>query len=416
MQTYLVGGAVRDQLLNLTGYDRDWVVVGATVDEMLAQGYQQVGKDFPVFLHPKSKEEYALARTERKSGTGYKGFVVHAAPDVTLEQDLQRRDLTINAMAQDAEGNLIDPWGGARDLEHRKLRHVSPAFSEDPLRVLRVARFAARFQPFGFSVADDTMQLMRDMAASGELQSLTPERVWREVQLAMAQPGAAVFIEVLRDSHALAQILPEVDALFGIPQPETWHPEIDTGIHTLMSLRQACRLSDDPIVRFAVLVHDVGKGLTPETDWPRHIAHEHRGLALIDELCDRLRVPNDYRALARHCCEYHTHCHRALELKPATVLKLFNALDVFRRPERLEPFLIACESDARGRTGFEARDYPQADYLRTAFQAANAVRVAELLKNSEKRPSGEQIRQKLQEARQLAIAGVSQRNSSEPDK
>lgn len=410
MKIYLVGGAVRDAMLGLDGSDRDWVVVGATPEEMIDQGYTPVGKDFPVFLHPDTHEEYALARTERKSGTGYKGFVVYAAPDVTLEQDLQRRDLTINAMAQAADGTLIDPWGGARDLSNRKLRHVSPAFSEDPLRVLRVARFMARFRHLGFSIAEQTRQLMKSMADSGELSVLTAERVWQEIQSAMAETDADAFIQTLREVGALKFVLPEVDALFGVPQPEKWHPEIDTGLHTLMSLQQACRLSSDPVVRFATLMHDVGKGLTPEDQWPQHIAHEQRGTALIRQACARLRSPNDYRDLAVLVCQYHTHCHSALTLKASTILKTLNALDAFRRPERLPRFLLACQADARGRTGLENSAYPQADMLQKAHEVANSIKVPDLLKQQPgaEKASGEQIRQRLQDARLRAIRALLQ--------
>lgn len=406
MKIYLVGGAVRDAMLGLDGSDRDWVVVGATPQQMIDLGYTPVGKDFPVFLHPLTHEEYALARTERKSGTGYKGFTVYAAPDVTLEQDLQRRDLTINAMAQDENGTLIDPWGGARDLANRQFRHVSPAFSEDPLRVLRVARFMARFKHLDFSIAAETRQLMEQMANSGELSALTAERVWQELQTAMSEADADAFILTLREVGALRFLLPEVDALFGVPQPEQWHPEIDTGLHTLMSLQQACRLSDDPVVRFACLMHDVGKGLTPKSEWPRHSGHEQRGIELIRTACNRLRSPNDYRDLAILVCQYHTHCHSAHSLKPATILKTLNALDVFRRPERLQKFLLACQADARGRTGFEDSAYSQADLFRSAFTAAQAINVPELLKQqpaANGAASGEQIRQRLQDARLQAI-------------
>ena len=409
MKIYLVGGAVRDSMLNLEGYDRDWVVVGSSPEQMQALGYTPVGKDFPVFLHPKTKEEYALARTERKSGKGYKGFTVYAAPNVTLEEDLQRRDLTINAMARSEDGVLVDPCGGARDLEQRILRHVSPAFSEDPLRVLRVARFAARFAHLGFVIADETRQLMSQMADSGELRHLTAERVWQEIRTALTEPDAAEFIRVLRDCRALAGILPEVDALFGVPQPERWHPEIDTGIHTLMSLEQACRLSTDPAVRFAALMHDVGKAATSAEKWPQHIAHEARGKKIIAAASKRLRVPNDYSELAMLCSEYHTHCHQALSLKPSTLLRTLDSLDAFRRPERFQKFLLACEADARGRTGFEQTAYPQAAFMTQVWQAADRIKVPDLLKDKPVTPgpaAGEEIRRRLYEARLQAVKGA----------
>ncbi|MDO9477684.1 MAG: multifunctional CCA addition/repair protein [Pseudohongiella sp.] len=380
MKIYLVGGAVRDSLLNLSGSDRDWVVVGASIEEMLALGYKPVGKDFPVFLHPKTGEEYALARTERKSGKGYKGFTVYAAPDVTLEEDLQRRDLTINAMAMDDQQQLVDPWGGQRDLALKHLRHVSPAFGEDPLRVLRVARFAARFAHLGFVVAPDTHQLMCSMVEEGELEHLIAERVWREMDTALGETDARVFIEVLHACGALHVLLPELDRLFGVPQPPKWHPEIDTGLHTLMVLDQACRLSNDKTVRFAALMHDLGKGTTPTAELPRHIGHETRGVKLIDKVCRRLRVPTAYAELASLASQFHTHCHQALVLRPDTVLKLFESLDAFRRAERFEKFLLVCEADARGRLGLEDDPYPQADYLRQAFKSVADLNVPDLLR------------------------------------
>lgn len=409
MKTYLVGGAVRDDLLGLSDSDRDWVVVGATPEQMHDAGFTPVGKDFPVFLHPSTKEEYALARTERKSGTGYKGFTVYAAPSVTLEEDLQRRDLTINAMAKDEHGRLIDPWGGEADLKARILRHVSPAFAEDPLRVLRVARFAARFKAQGFTIAEETQQLMQSMSASGELSALIAERVWREFDTALQGPEPRVFIETLRSCGALAVLLPEVDKLFGVPQVAKWHPEVDTGLHTLMSLDQACVLSTDPSVRFAVLMHDVGKGLTPEDNWPHHYGHEQLGIDAIAAACQRLRVPTGYADLARLGSQYHTHCHRAEELKPTTLLKVLEALDAFRRPGRLEKFLLVCEADARGRTGFENRDYPQAQILREAWVRANAISVPALLERNPVEPgpqAGEIIKQRVAKARVAAIRGI----------
>ena len=379
MQIYKVGGAVRDRLLGKPVTDVDWVVVGATTEEMLVKGYRPVGVDFPVFLHPLTGEEYALARTERKSGRGYGGFVFHASPDVTLEEDLIRRDLTINAIAEDKEGNLTDPYGGQHDLEARILRHVSPAFAEDPLRVLRVARFAARYAPDGFTVAPPTLELMRQLSESGELDALTPERSWKEISRALMENQPQVFIQVLRDCGALKELLPEVDALFGVPQPPAHHPEIDTGVHTLSVLQQAARHQQPLSVRWACLLHDLGKGLTPEAEWPRHIAHEHTGLRLIKAVNTRFKVPRDCQELALLVGQYHTHGHRALELKPSTVLELLQSFDVYRRPQRFEDFIIACEMDARGREGFEQRDYPQAEYLRGAAEAARAVSVQPLI-------------------------------------
>ncbi|HLQ26772.1 MAG TPA: multifunctional CCA addition/repair protein [Acidiferrobacterales bacterium] len=370
MKTYLVGGAVRDKLLGLKVKDRDYVVVGATPQDMEARGFKLVGADFPVFLHPETKCEYALARTERKVGPGYKGFAVHAAPDVTLEQDLARRDLTINAMAESAAGELIDPFGGAEDLRRGVLRHVSPAFVEDPLRVLRVARFAARF---GFTVAEDTLTLMRELVNKGELEALAPERIWSELERALGEREPQRFFGILRLCGANMRLFPEIETLFGVPQPEKHHPEIDTGVHTMMVLEQAARLSTDTRVRFAALLHDLGKGTTSKQDWPRHIGHEERGAGLIKSFCRRLRIPNEYRDLAVLVSRYHLHCHRAAELKPETILKTLEAIDAFRKPERLEQFLLACEADARGRAGYEQRAYPQAEIFRRAFAAARVV-------------------------------------------
>jgi tRNA nucleotidyltransferase (CCA-adding enzyme) len=375
MKIYLVGGAVRDALLKfpVAVVEHDWLVVGARPEDLLQQGYLQVGKDFPVFLHPQTKEEYALARTERKRGHGYTGFAVDCDPSVTLEEDLQRRDLTINAMAQDTDGSIIDPYGGRADLEQRVLRHVSEAFVEDPLRVLRTARFAARFAHLQFTVAPQTMSLMRDSVAQGELAHLSAERVWVEIEKALGERDPQVFIQVLRDCGALQELLPEVAALFGVPQPAAHHPEIDTGEHILMALQQAVLLSADTDVRFAVLMHDLGKGTTPQTEWPRHLRHEQRGVKLVEQACQRLRVPRRHSDLARAACLYHTHCHRALELRATTLLKLLTATDALRRPDRFEAFLLACEADARGRLGLEHREYPQADYLRRVLAAAQSV-------------------------------------------
>ncbi len=373
MQTYLVGGAVRDAMLGLTVRERDWVVVGATAEALERDGYRRVGRDFPVFLHPDSREEYALARTERKTGPGYHGFETRFTPDVTLEQDLERRDLTINAMARADDGTLIDPYGGQADLAARLLRHVSPAFAEDPVRVLRVARFAARYARLGFVVAPQTLALMRRMGAAGEIDALVAERVWQETAKALAEPSPDVYFDVLREATALKVIFPELERLHGVPQPPQWHPEIDTGVHVRLVLRAAAALSKEPRVRFAALVHDLGKGTTPPAEWPRHIGHEQRGVTLIHALADRLRVPNDFRELAVAVARDHGNCHRALQLRPATVLELLERCDALRRPERFAEFLLACEADFRGRDGFEARPYPQAPFLAAALAAVAAA-------------------------------------------
>jgi tRNA nucleotidyltransferase (CCA-adding enzyme) len=378
MKIYQVGGAVRDKLLDLPVKDRDWVVVGATPEAMLDLGYQQVGRDFPVFLHPRSKEEYALARTERKSGKGYTGFVVHASPDVTLEQDLQRRDLTINAMAMAEDGTLIDPYRGCADMEARLLRHVSPAFAEDPLRVLRVARFAARFHHLGFRVAPETLQLMQSIAAAGELQHLVPERVWQEWHAALQTLNPQVFFSVLKDSHALDILFPELARLFGVPQPKHFHPEIDTGVHTLMVLEQAAMLSPDPLIRFAALVHDLGKGETPAALWPAHKGHEETGATLIEVLSLRLRIPNDYRDLGKLVSLYHTRCHKALRHDAEDLLVTLEKTDALRRPERFNQFLLACEADARGRLGLETNPYPQRTLLLHVLTAARQIDIPSL--------------------------------------
>lgn len=373
MKKFLVGGAVRDRLLGFPVKERDWVVVGETPESMVEQGFRPVGKDFPVFLHPETQEEYALARTERKTAPGYRGFAVHAAPDVTLEQDLLRRDLTINAMAEDAEGRLIDPFGGRRDLEARLLRHVSPAFSEDPVRILRTARFAARYAHLGFRVAGDTCALMGRMVESGEVDALVAERVWSELVRALSEPTPSAFFEVLRGCGALARIFPEIEALFGVPQPVRHHPEIDTGVHVLLALAQAVRLSDSPLVRFAVLTHDLGKGMTPKEHWPHHHCHETLGLPLLERFCERLRAPNEYKKLALKVMRYHPRCHRALALRPATLVDTLMGLEALKRENSLELFLLACEADARGRAGIEQRPYPEASLFRAARVAAFAV-------------------------------------------
>ncbi|WP_415754431.1 multifunctional CCA addition/repair protein [Pseudomonas leptonychotis] len=411
MQIYKVGGAVRDRLLNRSISEIDWVVVGASAEQMLELGYRPVGADFPVFLHPQTGEEYALARTERKSGHGYGGFTFFASPDVTLEDDLIRRDLTVNAIAEDGQGKLIDPYGGQRDLDAKLLRHVSPAFAEDPLRVLRVARFAARYAPLGFSVAAETMALMRELSESGELTALTPERSWKEISRALMEPRPDVFIQVLRDCGALQVLLPEVDALFGVPQPPAHHPEIDTGVHVLSVLRQCAEHQLPLTVRWACLLHDVGKGLTPEAEWPRHIAHEHKGLKLIRAINQRCKAPKDCQELALQVGEFHTHGHRAMELKASTLLKLLQGFDVFRRPQRFEEFIAACEMDARGRLGLEQRDYPQAGYLRAAMQAARAVAVQPLLAQGLK---GAELGEALNRERLNALSTYKTNTAAQP--
>lgn len=405
MEIYLVGGAVRDQLLDLPVTERDWVVVGATAQEMLDLGYRQVGKDFPVFLHPQTGEEYALARTERKTTAGYYGFEVHADPAVTLEQDLQRRDLTVNAMAMDAQGNLIDPFGGEQDLREGRLRHVSPAFVEDPVRILRVARFAARFARWGFRLAHTTNRLMRTMVENGEVNTLVPERVWAETEKALREPNPERFFEVLRGCGALAKVFPELDALFGVPQPAQHHAEIDTGIHVMMVLQQAAALSTDPQVRFAALTHDLGKGATPRELWPKHIGHEERSAELVAALCARLRAPNDYRDLALLTARFHGRCHRALELRASTLLETLEALDPFRKPQRFEQFLLACEADARGHKGHEHDPYPQGELLRRAWQACAAVDTKAIAASG---IQGAQFAEELRRRRLAALRPVAQ--------
>ncbi|QOJ30749.1 MAG: multifunctional CCA addition/repair protein [Gammaproteobacteria bacterium] len=405
MQTYLVGGAVRDRLLGLPVRERDWVVVGATPAELEAQGFRRVGASFPVFLHAVTGEEYALARTERKTGPGYRGFAIDADPGVTLEEDLRRRDLTINAMAEDPAGGIIDPYGGQADLAARQLRHVSDAFREDPVRILRVARFAARFAPLGFRVAPGTLQLMREMVAAGEAAALVPERVWQETERALSSARPDVFIATLKDCGALAVIFPEVAALWGVPQVADWHPEVDTGTHLLLALEQAARLSPRAEVRFAVLVHDLGKGTTPPAEWPRHIGHEERGVALVEALCRRLGAPNRFRELGCAMARWHGLCHRALELRPPTILRLLEGVDAWRRAGRFEDFLLACEADARGRSGRADTPYPQAALLRRCLQAAQAVDAASLVSAG---LAAEALREALREARTRAIAACLQ--------
>lgn len=398
MQIYRVGGAVRDHLLNYPSSENDWVVVGASPQALIDRGYRPVGRDFPVFIHPQSGEEYALARTERKSGHGYGGFTFYTASNVTLIEDLQRRDLTINAIAEDSEGRLIDPYNGQRDLDDKILRHVSDAFLEDPLRVLRTARFAARYHHLGFSIASETMDAMRVLVDSGEMEHLVAERVWRETQRALGEQTPQVYFQTLRDCGALACILPEVDRLFGVAQRPDFHPEIDTGVHTMMALEQAAKLSDDCSVRFAVLVHDVGKGITPADVLPRHTGHEARGLPLVKTLCERLKVPNEYRKLALVVTEYHLQCHRAADLKVETLLNLLRGVGALKSSAKLEPFLLSCEADARGRLGLENRHYSSPNYLRRAQSALGTVSIADLVSSG---AAGDEIGRQLHD-RQIA--------------
>ena len=401
MKTYLVGGAVRDRLLGRDGGDRDYVVVGATPEQMLAAGYSAVGKDFPVFLHPQTKAEYALARTERKSGRGYQGFTVHADPSVTLEQDLARRDLTINAIAEDDSGALIDPFHGVRDIELRRLRHVSPAFVEDPVRLLRVARFAARFAPLGFTVADETMVLLREMVGEGEVDHLVPERVWAETRKALVEPRPSVFLQVLRDSGALIRLFPEIDALFGVPQRVEFHPEVDAGLHTQMVCDMAARLAPgDALIGFAALTHDLGKALTPKDILPRHIDHEHAGLPAVRALCARYKVPTDYRDLAEIVCREHLNVHRLAELRPETVHDLIARCDGFRKPERIAQLALVCEADKRGRLGLEESEYPSRPLLLKYLAAAQSVGFKDI---DGEGLAGPQIAEKLRRARIAAI-------------
>lgn len=393
MKTYLVGGAVRDRLLDYPVKERDWLVVGASAEVMLAQGFKPVGKDFPVFLHPQTHEEYALARTERKSGHGYTGFVVNAAPEVSIEDDLQRRDLTINAMALDDDGQLVDPYGGREDLQNRLLRHVSPAFSEDPVRILRVARFAARYAHLGFRVADATMRMMAEMVANGEADYLVAERVWAELSRALQEQTPAAFFQVLRDCGAMQVIFPEIDALFGVPQPAKYHPEIDTGVHSLLVLEQVASLSEKPEVRLAALLHDLGKAKTPPHHWPSHHGHEKAGLPVLEGFCERLRVPKAHKNLCQLVMEFHTHSHKVTELRADTLVDLLHRLGAFKHAAILDDFLLACEADAKGRTGLENRPYDQAEYLRAAFEAARGVDVESVLSSDLRGPKiGEAIR------------------------
>ncbi len=400
MKVYLVGGAVRDELLGRAVGERDWVVVGATPQQMLDAGYRQVGRDFPVFLHPQTGEEHALARTERKTGPGYRGFELHFSPEVTLEEDLRRRDLTINAMARDADGRLIDPHDGRADLEARKLRHVSEAFNEDPVRILRVARFLARFEPLGFTIAPETESRMRTMVATGEVDALVPERIWQETDRALAEAAPAAWLRTLRSCGALARIIPELDALYGVPQPARWHPEIDTGLHMELVLQAAADLTPEPRIRYAALMHDLGKGRTPRSQWPRHVGHEATGARLAESVSVRLRVPTDYRELAVLAARWHGLAHRAGELRPRTVLDLLESCDAFRRPERFRDLLVACEADHRGRGGFRERPYPQATLLRKAQETALAV----TLTNADREGlAGEKIGELLRRRRLAAL-------------
>lgn len=400
MKTYLVGGAVRDKLLGIDTQDRDWVVVGSDAATLMAMGFKPVGKDFPVFLHPETQEEYALARTERKAGHGYHGFVFHTSPNVTLEQDLQRRDLTINAMAQTDSGEIIDPFGGQADLQAGILRHVSPAFKEDPVRVLRLARFAARF---GFTVAPETRQLIQDMIDSGELTHLVAERVWQELQLALMSDTPSLFFTCLRDIKALAVLFPEVDRLFGVPQHPKWHPEIDTGVHVMMVLDQAARLSKDLVVRFAALCHDLGKGTTPADILPSHHGHEQRSVTLTDALCQRLKVSGELRQLALHTARYHTHMHRLFEISADEVLEVMEALDAFRKPGRFQHYLLAAEADFRGRPGYEDAEMPEQAVMQLCFNRASAIVAQPFV---EQGLQGKAISNAIRQARTAVIADI----------
>ncbi len=401
MKKYIVGGAVRDQLLGYPVLDRDWVVIGESPESMLARGYRAVGKDFPVFLHPDTHEEHALARTERKVAPGYKGFIFNASSDVSLEEDLIRRDLTINAIAMDEKGRIVDPYQGQADLQNKIFRHVSEAFAEDPVRILRVARFAARYAHLGFRLADETRELMIQMTQAGETRHLVAERVWAELYKALGERQPAAFFNTLRECRALSDIFPEIEALFGIPQPEQHHPEIDTGVHCLMVLEQAALLTDKPEVRLAALLHDLGKAKTPPEDWPRHHGHETLGLPVLEEFCRRLRAPKAFFQLNRLVMRYHTHCHRIYELRAAKVVDILQELGAYKNSENLQNFLLACEADMKGRTGFEQRDYPQAAFLLGAAQAANAVDIAEIVSN--KNLSGAKIGEAIRQQRIAAV-------------
>ena len=419
LDVYLVGGAVRDQLLKRAVKDHDYLVVGATVEQMLSLGFNQVGKDFPVFLHPKTKQEYALARTERKQGQGYTGFACYAEPDVTIEQDLLRRDLTVNAMAKSKNGNVIDPYSGQLDLENRVLRHVSDAFIEDPLRVLRVARFAARYHGYGFTIAPETLKLMTTISESGELSALSAERVWQEMQRSLSEDinsenklehnNPEVFFQVLHQCKALKAIWPELDALWDVPNPAQWHPEICSGIHTMMVLQQAVLLTKEnknkTAIRFAALCHDLGKGLTSSEHWPSHRGHEKAGLPLVEKISKQLKVPTYCKQLALKVCEHHLHCHKAFQLKATTLLKIFNQLDVWRKPQEFDDFLIACKSDFLGRLGFENRPYPQEHYLKDTMLAASKVNAKLFVEQGLK---GAEIKEAIAKARLNAIKNIAE--------
>lgn len=402
MKTFLVGGAVRDKLLNYPVKEKDWVVIGETPDSMIKKGFRPVGKDFPVFLHPQSGEEYALARTERKTAPGYKGFAVHASPEVNLEQDLMRRDLTINAIAMTPQGEIIDPYGGKNDIENRIFRHVSPAFAEDPVRILRVARFAARYSHLGFTLAAETRTLMQHMVAAGEIDHLVPERVWAELFKALNEKSPSAFFYTLKDCSALAKIFPEIHNLFGVPQPEKYHPEIDTGVHVMLCLEQAAALSSSPEVRFAALMHDLGKALSPKEHWPHHYGHEKNGLPVLERLCSRLRVPNAFKSLAMLVMRHHTHCHRAFELRASTLTDMLAALGAFKPSNNtLDYFLLACTADARGRINHENNPYPQADYIKGAAKAAASVDTSAILKSN---LQGAEIGEAIRRLRIKAVA------------
>jgi tRNA nucleotidyltransferase (CCA-adding enzyme) len=405
MKTYVVGGAVRDELLGLPVQDHDYVVVGATPEEMIARGYTPVGKDFPVFLHPTTHEEYALARTERKTAPGYKGFVFHTEPDVTLEQDLIRRDLTINAIAKAEDGGIADPFGGRQDIRDRIFRHVSDAFAEDPVRILRVARFAARFTDF--RVAPETNALMRRMVRDGEVDALVPERVWQELARGLMEAKPSRMFEVLRDCGALARILPELDALWGVPQPEKYHPEIDTGVHVMMVIDYAAQQGYDLPIRCAALMHDLGKGGTPPSEWPHHYGHEGRGVALVEQVCKRLKIPNDCRDLARMTAREHGNVGRALELRANTIVTLFERCDAFRKPQRFIDMLRASECDHRGRTGFADKPFPQAAYLQQALNAARSVNAGEVARRYGDQP--QRIPDAIHAARVAAVSAATGR-------
>jgi len=410
MKTFLVGGAVRDFLLDYPVKEKDWVVLGETPESMAEQGFKPVGKDFPVFLHPVTHEEYALARTERKTAPGYKGFTVHASPEVTLEEDLIRRDLTINAIAMDQQGNIFDPFNGKNDLDKRVLRHVSPAFSEDPVRILRIARFAARYSHLGFTIAEETNDLMKQMVNAGEIEHLVAERVWAELHKALCEKTPTAFFYSLKDCNALYSVFPELDRLFGIPQPEKYHPEIDTGLHSLLCLEQASKLSIKPQVRLAALLHDLGKAETNRSQWPSHHGHEQLGLPVLDKLCTRLRVPKAFKMLSNLVMRYHTHCHRIGELKTSTITDLLNSLSVFKsNNSMIEDFVLACEADAKGRTGLEKNAYPQADYLLRLSKAVKDTDVSEVLDGELK---GSKIGEGIRRLRIRAVADFMKSNQS----